>query len=233
MRILVFHAGGLGDFILTVQLLRHITHAIQPKPRITVVARSPLARFAAGRSIVDAAHDFDVDGWHTLFTPHGVIDERPVRILDGSDLILSFCGGQESVFISRLRTVVNCPIAAIDPRIRPETHAAARHITRQWCDDLNANRPEALPPIEMMNLIQPPLLIQDEPDRLLGLQRWSHDDESTRKRRIVIHPGSGGASKCWPINKFEQFAGRMIREGHTVAWMIGPVELDMNGDNYR
>lgn len=41
---------------------------------------------------------------------------------------------------------------------------------------------------------------------------------------IVIHPGSGGASKCWPAWRFEELMDRLIEQGRKVQPILGEVE---------
>lgn len=40
----------------------------------------------------------------------------------------------------------------------------------------------------------------------------------------VLHPGSGGARKNWPVDHFEAVAARLARRGRKVHWCLGPVE---------
>lgn len=42
--------------------------------------------------------------------------------------------------------------------------------------------------------------------------------------RIVIHPGSGGARKQWPLHHFIALAERLEAMGQSVAWCLGPAE---------
>jgi hypothetical protein len=41
---------------------------------------------------------------------------------------------------------------------------------------------------------------------------------------IVIQPGSGSRTKNWPLNHFEDLAARLERDGHRIAWCMGPAE---------
>jgi ADP-heptose:LPS heptosyltransferase len=41
---------------------------------------------------------------------------------------------------------------------------------------------------------------------------------------VVIHPGSGGRDKNWPMAHFEELAARLVARGLQVSWCLGPAE---------
>lgn len=41
-----------------------------------------------------------------------------------------------------------------------------------------------------------------------------------------LAPGSGGAHKCWPRERWLQLCGRLLRAGHEVQVVVGPVERE-------
>jgi len=43
---------------------------------------------------------------------------------------------------------------------------------------------------------------------------------------IILHPGSGGAHKCWPLNQFQSLADMLRRSEYQPVFLLGPVELD-------
>jgi hypothetical protein len=43
---------------------------------------------------------------------------------------------------------------------------------------------------------------------------------------VVLHPGSGGVAKCWPLHRFVRTATLLAAAGHTVRWLLGPVERE-------
>lgn len=58
----------------------------------------------------------------------------------------------------------------------------------------------------------PPLLlpiVADEP---------AHD--------VIVHPGSGGTNKNWPMDRFAAVAAELTHQGRRVEWVRGPAEED-------
>lgn len=49
---------------------------------------------------------------------------------------------------------------------------------------------------------------------------------ATSTRRVIIHPGSGGRHKCWPMESFLALADALAGDGVHVAWMLGPAECE-------
>jgi ADP-heptose:LPS heptosyltransferase len=223
----VFHAGALGDCILTLHGLRTLlsppAHA-----RVTLIARSPVAAFAAGRSLVTDAADLDRHGFHTLFSLETDVPPDVKRLVHSFDLILSFCGDPSTVLPQRLRQLARSSVAAIDPKPRVETTANRQHITTQWLADLRRQLPPALAAATPAKAAPTPLLRLTDADRASGEQRWialaPHDGP-----RVLIHPGSGGAPKCWPIERFEALALAALAEGWRPLWLLGPAELERYG----
>ncbi len=47
------------------------------------------------------------------------------------------------------------------------------------------------------------------------------------KKKIFIHPGSGGAKKNWPLEKWSDLSALLKERGFQVLWILGPAEKNM------
>lgn len=259
----VLHCGALGDCILALHVARAVASSSRFADRdgpaeVIAIARSPVARLAVGRSVVGAYRDLDAADMSALFAPsdgRNAPGPAAMRAMQDLDAIVSFCGGPDVPPAARLREIISVPVWGLDPRVRPETIAAGRHITEQWISDLRRIGLDVPPP-------EPTTLIRlADADREYGHRRWAgvaglHGESSTvpeafekpdgqsatgissaaggaGRRRVLLHPGSGGRTKCWPLERFEALADRLRADGYTVAWMIGPVEVDWYGESLR
>jgi len=63
-----------------------------------------------------------------------------------------------------------------------------------------------------------------EPLRGAGARLRDHRAEVTGG--AVLHPGSGGLSKCWPWERWCNLAAGLLRRGVTVDLVLGPAEVD-------
>jgi hypothetical protein len=46
---------------------------------------------------------------------------------------------------------------------------------------------------------------------------------------VIIHPGSGGAQKCWQLDNFLSVARMLASEGIEVVFLLGPAEMERFG----
>ncbi|MBP7936668.1 MAG: glycosyltransferase family 9 protein [Phycisphaerae bacterium] len=221
--ILVFHQGAIGDFLLTLPVIQAAREAAGAA-RVEVVASASSARVAAGRSVVDTWTSPEQVGLHTLFGEGSDLDEGLVRRLEQASLVLSFLGGPAEASHHRLCAATPGRVVSVDPRPNQETLAAGRHITAQW---VAAVRAQAL----AIGSAKPTFIRMEKtpagssPDSpVIG------DTGESSAARVVIHPGSGGRGKCWPVERFMVMADEM--DGVAIAWMLGPAECEAGDDRF-
>lgn len=55
-------------------------------------------------------------------------------------------------------------------------------------------------------------------------------DSAPGSHDIIIHPGSGGLEKNWPLEHFTALANELAQRGRRVTWCLGPAELERGVD---
>src|SRR5215471_17876794 len=85
--VLIFHAGALGDFVLTWPLAVALGR-LHPQSRIFYVTQSQKGKLAERVLGIDAV-DSEV-GWHSLFGDAKGLPEQSLKLLEGSHSIYSF-----------------------------------------------------------------------------------------------------------------------------------------------
>lgn len=50
---------------------------------------------------------------------------------------------------------------------------------------------------------------------------------SGEKCDVIVHPGSGGRKKNWPLDRFIVLADKLEASGRTVKWCLGPAEENL------
>jgi len=228
----LIHAGALGDFVLSLRIVEAMCRRFR-RARIELLARSPFAALAAGRSAAHRTATTDRPGLHSFFQDASPLDSWWREYLAGFDLLIHMLGPPDSVVSRQLERCCRGRVIPLDPRHRPGWRG---HITDQWLADL-ADAGLALPgDVEprltfsesqraqarrrLLQRAGPAATAAVDPDRTAA----SHRDPA---RIVLVHPGSGSKRKCWPLQNFEQLAVRLAAAEVRVVFMLGPVEMDM------
>ncbi len=197
---MLVHAGALGDFVLALRVVEAMRGA--RADGITLLGRS--AFFELGRSAgMDRFIDFEAGSLHALYRNELRLPDDTSARLVGHTLVVNMAGG-DAVFVGRLAAATGGRVIDIDPMSRT---GSSRHITDQWLLDLNAAGIAT-------EGVGPPRI------------EVPADRSDVTRRTIIIHPGSGGRAKCWPIERFVELASRLSLGGCVVRFVVGPTELD-------
>lgn len=181
--------------------------------RVIAVASSPSARLAAGRSDIDEWHSPEAAGLHVAFGEEGELDGPLAGHLASAGAVLSFLGEPGGPVHERLQRASRAPVFSVDPRPRQETLDNHRHITSQWADDLRAEG------LALAGLLPP----------RVNPAGTSTPPPAPDAATALIHAGSGGAAKCWPVERYIELADRLSMP---VAWMLGPAEMERDARRF-
>ncbi len=251
-RLLVLHAGALGDLILTLHFLQR--SGLTAASETTLASRSSWGLWAAMQEFVDHAVLMDRIGFHAIHGDPAAVPPALREFLNSFDHVLSLLGGRDESFSQHLGEIVGCDkLTCIDPRPAPRTLEEGTHIVEQWLQDwqdARSNLESASP--QPANAIERPLrrglANANASCTALGpevphvpatsasspAKSASSADKSLRadRRRVVLHPGSGGLAKCLPLEVLEQVASAIASQGDSIRWMIGPDEIERFGKGF-
>jgi ADP-heptose:LPS heptosyltransferase len=218
-RITVIHSGALGDVILAgrlIETLRRDGEAEGGRPHVKLVAGGEKARLLAGLGAVDEAVDFDSLPMGEVFSDAPPQCCRLPGLLGQCDRLISFFGGDARAQL-RLAALAGAADASFLP-VRPPADADC-HLVELWCDMLGLEFPTAWQAWPV-----PPQWRSDARSALAaaGVEQC--------QPYALLHVGSGGRDKCWPLERYLQLAS-LIEAGSAGAarqavFVIGPVELD-------
>jgi heptosyltransferase III len=195
---MIIHHGALGDFVATFPLLR----TLAPTPTLVVATWSKANLAEQLFDHVEAVHCEHPD-FNQLFSVQGFRHITPLRKQRFCEIehIYSFVSNGRDCWAKNMQNLV-APLAKmyyIDPRPGPEfTGAVWKHHQIQ------------LDQQDFVGSIG---------DHLAGASR-------AKDGPVVIHPGSGGASKCWPLDRFEKVIRALQERGIAVRVILGEVEMD-------
>jgi heptosyltransferase-2 len=204
--LLVKRGGALGDFVLTLPAIAALRRAF-PGARLRLIGDPRF--FALARP--DAALDHDHPGLIPLFS-----GDRPGaeigRFLSGCAFCLIYAVDPKGQLACSLRPLVAGDLLVWDPRPAGDLHAAD-HL-------LEPLRRRGLPVADPL-----PRFHLRPAERGFALTCWQ--EHRLAAPLVLIHPGSGGRRKCWPLARFLELARRLGRQGLAVLLVHGPAEPDL------
>ena len=203
--ILLFHAGALGDFVVTWPLALALAR-IYPQSRVFYVTQRGKGALAERVLRLEAA-DADA-GWHGMFTPGASLPEPQAKLLAGAHSVVSFVSSPDD------------PFSQNAARLSPESNYLTMTVS---------------PPAEFTGHVGEHLLAQLAPwaaaqaamaQVLRSVASRGVTGKSPGGRRVLVHPGSGSPRKCWPAKRFVELIERLRADGREVRVVVGEVERE-------
>lgn len=208
-RILIIRSGALGDFVLTLPAIRALREAA-PRAHVEIVGQTSVVSVAHGRYYADAVRSIDRADFAPLFAPEGAPSPEVAAYLTGFDLILSYLPDRDGLFRRNLERIGVRRLVSGDPIPAP---GETRHIVDRL-----------LGPVEAAGIP-----VRDRVPRLFPSEADMREAEAFLREVsapfFAVHPGSGGARKCWPPGRFARVAEAMARAtGARVVVPCGPAD---------
>jgi len=235
----ILHGGALGDLALTIQLALRLPR-IEAGGTLHLVSRTDPGDLSACRPRI-VRESSDTCGLHWLFADlDSAAPQRLHQLVQGAHVLNALTGPDTTVH-RRLASLGPRSLYSFDPRPQP---ASERHITEQWITQLERQGlliPKCVHQRPQQRGIGIPATWRERGRRLLATLtdvfpvRPLHNAlaASPQDRKagdglgpVLIHPGSGGRAKCWPLGCFLDLAQRLSADGLPVAFLVGPAELD-------
>ena len=204
--ILLFHAGALGDFIVTWPLALALAR-LHPQSRVFYVAQGAKGALAERALRVESIDSESV--WHPLFSPDGAIAEQHERRLAGAHSVVTFISNGEDAWAKNVRRIT--PAAELIPLVVAPPADFPGHVTDHLLAQL-APWPAAQAAVAQV--------LRSVADR--GVSGGTGNPTGP----VVIHPGSGAKRKCWPADRFLALVERLRVSGRNVRVLAGEVELE-------
>jgi len=212
-RILVIRNGALGDFILTLPVMRILKNAF---PSAKVMAMGHSALLSLARNYVDGAIPNNISGLYTLYNSRCEIPEHIRHLLGSFDLVVSYSSDASGTFIQNLRRMGI-------PWVIDGAFSTAEKLAVPAMERLIAPLEKAGIPVASA----PPRIIPSPLDRQFAQEFFQSLPNAVEGSPVIvaIHPGSGSPKKCWPAAKFVQLA-LWAKEslGATILLVLGPAD---------
>ena len=217
-RICVIHLGAIGDLVLSLPALTAIRRQF-PAAKVELVGYPSRAELLVGRRYADSFRDVDSSNWGSFLAgPPDAADPAVAAYLRKFDSIVAFLAGGVEQFQQAARNTGLSQVYVITSR---PAEGSVEHVVefqmrqlRQmgWCDDSADVIPRVFP-------------LENDRRWARGYLKETLGASRPNLPLAAVHPGSGGRSKCWPLERFCDLATSIWNklECH-VLWIRGPAE---------
>ena len=222
MNILVIRPGAIGDTLLTFPVLQSLRTRYS-RPYITFVSNASVLPLAQASGVVDEVSDYEDMLWSELFSAKGILTPVLKSGLQGVDMAICWLRDAEGIVEHNLRAVGIGQIVIAPGRplegervhivdylaktvgVEVDVHTDVYH-------DLGGKLGTAGDHKGHPHTSAPPSPLRD----------WGKQIDEC----VAIHPGSGGAQKCWPIESFACVIERLWERSSSVLLLAGPAEAE-------
>lgn len=210
--LVVKRGGALGDFVLTLPAFAALRQAF-PGARLHLIGDPrffPLAR-------PDATLDHDSAGLIPLYSGAPLAAGLRPFFADCA-FSLAYAVDPDGQLARSLRRLVAGEVLVWDPRPASDLHITAHLLAPLRQRGLSI--PDPLPRFSLLPA-----------ERTYAQACWQ--ERGLVAPLILIHPGSGGRRKCWPLAYFLQLAYWCKQQGIQVLLIHGPAETDLAEQIHR
>jgi hypothetical protein len=230
---LVLQPGAIGDCILTLPLIAFMREALA-LGSVDIVGHAEYVGFLPGRSCVDGIRSIDLIDLHRLFVAAETFkldDGDPlIGVFDGYGWIVTFLGEPGSDFEQNLIFTAFCSHSAevITLPLKPPAKITS-HISDFYIEQFSAQCD--LEPEARAVGCDEAMIRATDTDVSSGKALLEEHGVDPSAELVVIHPGSGGLSKCWHVDNFLSVAGELSLRDKQVLFLLGPAELERFSDS--
>ena len=226
-RALVIQPGAVGDVILTLPLVRYLRRDRGLK-RLDLMGHTQRLQYLLNRTDISQILDMERLPLHKLFedtsdSPCDVQDEL-VKLFKPYDLIITYLYDPKGLFERNLSQLANMthPADVITLPLRPPADYQG-HVAAFYIESFNTQIPDGSTEISVSNWLQIPFVSQLGSDTLRGREILAQHIPDYHNP-ILLHPGSGGVEKCWPLHNFTELARLLKHHEFDPIILLGPAE---------
>ncbi|HOV86370.1 MAG TPA: glycosyltransferase family 9 protein [Syntrophobacteraceae bacterium] len=212
-RFAVIHQGALGDFLSALPLFDGL-HESEPGIFIDFWSKAEYGSLLAAKPYLGAVHSRDDPALTPFYHEQLWMDAPVPGTLAQAHVIFVFGQSNSRVLARRLAARCGVPVHWIQSF--PDPHAR-RHVGRFLAEQLHLLGWRCCTGI--------PRIDPDGEERRQvrrWLERWTGDAEA---QPLVIHPGSGGMKKVWPLKRWWSLVDWLLqRKVGPVVVILGPAD---------
>ena len=227
---LIIQPGAVGDCLLTIPLVRYLRNE-RGLNRVDLMGHTQRLQYLQNRTEITRVIDMERSSLHKLFEDRAETtwDEQDdmVKLFKPYELIITYLFDPKGLFERNLVNIANMtrPTDIITLPLRPP-NVYQGHVTTFYIESFNTQIPDGSTEITALPWLKIPLISQLEPDPQRGREILASHIAADSTNPILLHPGSGGEAKCWPLENFTELSQSLKHHGLEPIFLLGPAEHD-------
>jgi ADP-heptose:LPS heptosyltransferase len=216
MHILVIRPGAIGDTLLALPVIQALREQ-HNSSHITLVGNATVLPLARASGIVDEVYDYQEARWSYLFLAENngcIRDVKLYAIVERTQLAICWLRDPDGIVERNLRTAGIQQVIVAPGRPDPSA-TEATHITTYLAKTIGLTWQKPLNEI----CLSLPHIPSSTPGRDMPIYPSQRNGTT-----VGVHVGSGGAHKCWPIERFIEVIYYLWQRQSTVLILGGPAE---------
>lgn len=218
-RILLIRWGGLGDLLVALPSIQLLRHGL-PSASLTLIGRKEYASLLLQTGVIDQAAGEDSPLVLSLFSDDASSGDDCAKWLAGFDLVIGWLNQEKSSFLEAARpamaggkkwNIISYDAHAGEPMslffFRKTLEVVGEELLRRAAYDECARLPLG--------------------SAAAGSDALLPRRQARAKAFVVIHPGSGGERKMWPLDNFLEIARRLKERDVGGALVTGEAEAPL------
>ena len=199
MHILLIRPGALGDTLLTFPIIEAL-RAITPAPHVTLVGNRAVMPLARACGLAEETEDYEAPRWSGLFATPPAQNLALHRSLSKFERAIAWLHDPDTLVYRNLQAagIAQVTVAPGRPAEQKRTH--------------------------IVEYLASTIDVSIDAQPYYGACFPVHDSQPGAGHRLAIHPGSGGARKCWPVEHFAAVIRLLWERGQPILLLGGPAD---------
>ena len=207
--ILVIRPGAIGDALLTFPVLKALREQYDGM-RITLVSNAQVLPLAQAFGVAEQAFDFQDIQWSELFSSSGIRTSAMRDLLEQTELAICWMRDPDGIIEHNLK------MSGIEHSI------------------IAPGRPSTGERLHIVDYLARTIGLPNVGAQFIAPSSWGFlnlsSNDTTTKRCVAIHPGSGAVEKCWPTSRFAEVIKRLWEQNNPVLLLAGPADTERVND---
>ena len=226
---LIIQPGAVGDGILTIPLARLLREQCACD-HIDIMGHTEKLAHLSGRTEFERLISLDTVGLHPLFTDSDRFDlpegDPLIDLFSRYELIVTFLNDEQGHFERNLiyTTYLTHAAEVVAIRLKPH-HDYPHHVTQFFLEQFIEQMPERSLALDK-GLTASPFVHLHTADHETARELLAQQGLEPYHRPLLLHPGSGGGDKCWPLSNFCRLIECLPEHGFSPVLLLGPAERE-------